>query len=155
MSDICFMGACLIALAPINVATLDGPSMDIAYDYTGKQHNIAHFYEKEGEAVSIDAVALFSNGLAVRLGGNSAIDTAKYDVKPSYRVGATKAWELNDRLSLTTGFDYQFTGESRDSACLDQFDREYYCATLTPFSEKGSSNAKDPYSVSLRVSYQF
>ena len=155
MSDLCLMGACLIALAPTNIDTVSDLGMTTATDYTGTEHSIARFYQTEGATVSADAVALFSNGLAIRLGGTSAIDTAKYDKAPDYRIGFTKLTDLSQSWSIRYGVDYQFTGESKDTPCLDDFNREYYCATLTPFSEKGNTNEKDHYSASVRISYQF
>jgi hypothetical protein len=99
------------------------------------------FYKISGDAI-------FTFGL------NTGFDSPKLSVTPSISLGGAKRWYLSSAKTSHIIFEgnYWLGGAIMHRPCLDSYDREYYCPTLTAWRD--FSYASNPKSYSFKLWYQ-
>lgn len=150
------LGACIIAgrVVSMDMAyTTDMPQY--AHSYDGEARMVGHFYDDEQTNFKVKGYVILDTNTKVTLGYDHGVDTAKYDKAKSYTVGVDQLFKLKDNHYLTVGAHTTFGGEVRHTACTDSYGREYYCATLTAFSDLKQKKHKQPYSVGITYKYKF
>ena len=119
-----------------------------ATSYDGVQRDISRFYQDEQTNFHIAGVFATNEGF-LTWGYDNGLDTAKLDVNPTYQLGITKY--LNENISI--GFEMEYGGATHNTPCYDQFNREYYCMSLTEY--KGDYDEKATRSGSVKLTYRF
>ena len=142
----CIVGAQLTAL---NV----GYNNDInkeAYSYNNEAIDVSRFYKDKQTNYELGLDVFVNNDTAVHLYTNNGIHTEKYTQDNTYSLGVTKV--IDD---ITLNLNTIVHGDEIHTPCYDSFNREYYCETLTAWSDKEIENEENNYSISLNISYKF
>ena len=104
-----------------------------AITYDGTSHNISKFYEPENTNIDV-GVRIHTPASAYDIRIDTGYDTEKYDKKPTLSLGYhTSKWSIIGSLG----------GDTHHTPCYDEFNRKYYCQTLTAWSDSKPKETDD------------
>ena len=126
-----------IIAGAIQLTSLDvgsGPNLPtIATTYDGTSHDVSRFYEPKNTNINIGA-NIRTNQAVYQVGIDTGHDTEKYDKKPSLTLGYhTNDWSITGTIG----------GDERHTPCYDSFQREYFCQSLTAWSDSKPKESND------------
>ena len=147
-------GACILAAQLTGGGVYDPQLPETAYAYDGKARDVSKFYEPESQPFQIAGGVLIEDTL-IHVNYDSGYTTEKLKVSDSATVHATQFIDLSDKLQLSVTAGASFGGERKDTACSDSFGRQYYCGTLTAWSDYKPQEADRYLSGSVKLKYRF
>lgn len=107
------------------------------------QYDVSHFYKPDKLQVNI--VMHYAGrraGEIISLGFDSGFSARKIKIAPALFAGYTRAYRVARSTHITASAGGWFGGEVTHEACRDAFDREYFCPTLTAWSDYRPSRQK-------------
>ena len=145
-------GIC-VAAALTGGGTYDIPTPEIAYAYDGEARDVSHFYEPTNEQFKIGLGVLVEDTL-IHVNYDNGLNSEKLSINESAIIHVTQKVKLDDKLSLSFTAGASFGGEQKHTACSDKFGREYYCGSLTAWSDFQPAE-QDRYTTgSIKLSYK-
>ncbi len=73
-------------------------------------------------------------GEIISVGVDSGYSAAKIHIDPALFIGYTRAFQAAENLTIALGAGGWLGGDISEKPCRDDFDRAYYCPTLTAWS---------------------
>ena len=127
-----------------------------ALSYDGVSRNVERFYKPENTNVVIGANFKANSNTMYSFRIDTGHDTDKYDEEGSITLGITKRHYLDEHKmhSFVWSAANMLGGDIRHTPCYDSFNRQYYCKTLTAWSDyKPEDN--DTYSASVKYKWRW
>ena len=147
------MGVCVSAfLTNGGFMNVDLPKTAGSYD--GKVRSIERFYTHESKPYNIGGLIALDNTV-INIQYNSGVDTEKLDINQSAKIHVTQRFNITENLSLDATIGTSIGGEVRHTACTDSVGREYYCGTLTAWSDFKPEDQKQYKMGKLQLKYRF
>jgi hypothetical protein len=123
------------------------------YDSTVCQ-DVSDKYTPSNIPLLFQGLYQISEDSIITMGFNTGFESSKISVNPSASLGGAHRWYLaaNHTSHLIIEGNYWFGAVVTHRPCLDSYDREYFCPTLSAWSEF----SYDPYprSYSFKLTYE-
>lgn len=112
------------------------PWVTSAYDATSAPYEITPFYTSKSTRTRL-VVNYFIPSTSILLSGgyDSGSDAEKITVSASKFVGLSTFWRLSSQSALYLLMGAWGDQDVTERPCLDSYDREYWCANLTAWSD--------------------
>ena len=125
-----------------------------AYDATVCA-NVGDFYRfRQHNLQRMTVLATFSERFGLRASVTSGAQAAKMTIEPLAVFGLIGSMPLSAGTSVSAEVFGSLGGSLRHKPCLDQYDREYFCGSLTAWSD--FPNKRSPYRESgIKFLYRF
>lgn len=100
-------------------------------------HPVGQFYQSNRVPILASALVFLDRDEILQLAFNSGFNSAKLKVTPSIMLGAGRRFYLNEsHTSQIVLHGYRWFGSRvTHRPCLDSFNREYFCGSLTAWSD--------------------
>ena len=100
------------------------------------QHDLSKFYKSDKPRINLlMRYAGRQAGEVISFGFDSGYSAKKIEVKPALFLGYTRAFQVARQTHIVIGVSGWLGGKVSEKACLDSFNRAYYCPTLTAWSD--------------------
>ena len=106
-----------------------------AYD-SSVQHDVSKFYRPD--KMHVNAMMHYAGrraGEVFSFGFDSGFSATKMKVKPALFFGYARAFEVTKTTAVSMSAGGWLGGKVSEKPCLDAYDREYYCPTLTAWTD--------------------
>lgn len=136
-----------------DIAILQPPNYVCSAYSADSCFNIGKFYAANRPQIGVTGLFGFDNSTMLQWGFNTGYDSPKLTISPAVLVGVAKRFYFNDERASHIIFEAsQWLGGSvKHRPCLDDFNRSYYCATISAWSE--FSYDPHPTSAFFKVTY--
>ena len=105
------------------------------YDSTVKYY-VGNFYKPNSNRYQLIVNILgFQKGQFFSIGFDNGVQAQKLSVNQALFVGLTNTFEVSKQTLFNIGFGAWLGGNISESPCVDSYDREYWCQTLTSWSD--------------------
>ncbi len=115
----------------------------LAFSYDNEARDVSRFYRQENPQMNMvlhyggrHAGEVFSVGL------DNGMKADKLTIKPAVFVGYARAFESKRQAFTSLSVGSWFGGKAKHRACVDAVGRQYYCPTLTAWSDFNQPNTK-------------
>lgn len=100
-------------------------------------YNVAHFYKSNRPRFKVMLhYSGWLKGAVFSFGADSGHNSQKIKLKPAIFVGYTQAFRLNATSYIAFGAGAWFGGKIKETPCLDDYNRRYWCHNLTAWSDR-------------------
>lgn len=149
-------GACLTGaqLDYLTVSPQDTPEM-VAYSYDGVARDVSRFYKPEDPSIKLGASFFIDDDIKITAKYDNGYKAQKYEVEDSLAIQYTQVFDITDNTFLTFSGGTTIGGGSEHESCKDSYGREYYCGSLTAWSDFKQTDDDTPYNVSFTVTKRF
>ena len=107
-----------------------------AYDLTSTRYSMSNFYALQNDHQRlVGHIAGFSKGELFSIGYDSGINTQKLNVNNAMYAGYTKTMSFTKSSLTSISFGSWFGGKASESPCVDGYERQYSCQSLTSWSD--------------------
>lgn len=118
--------------------------MDVADFYRFRQRNLQR----------MTVVATFSEQIGLRASITTGAKATKLTISPRVVLGLVGSMRLSAGSSVSAEIFGSLGGTLRHKPCLDEYDREYFCGSLTAWSD--FPNKQTPYRESgIKLIYRY
>ena len=116
-------------------AVMTRPS--VVHSYSGAvRYDVSRFYKPDAPQINIIMhYADRTPGEIISLGLDSGYRAEKIRVNPALFLAYTRAVKITRQSYLTAAIGGWLGGTVTEKPCMDSFDREYYCPTLTAWRD--------------------
>lgn len=143
----------------VNIVRADGaklmPTPKIATSYNGVQYDVAGFYKKKPRINMVVHYAGRVPGEALSLGVDSGFSAKKIQLKPALFIGYTRALQLQENTYVALNANSWLGGGVSEQPCMDNYNREYYCPTLTAWSDYKPIENIDNFELNIVFQHNF
>lgn len=124
-----------------NIILADGkslmkrPSAVRSYSKT-VEYDVSHFYQPD--KLQLNMIVHYAGRLAgeiISFGFDTGFSAEKITLKPALFAGYTRAFQVAKSTHISVSMGGWFGGKVSHKPCRDDFEREYYCPTLTAWSD--------------------
>ena len=120
---------------PLPLAAPSYGTVCSAYD-SGVCANVNEFYQFNHKTLQrVTAVVTFSNQWGLRLSFTTGAQATKLALDPRLQIGILRTKAMASGRSLSAEAFSTLGGDTRHKPCLDEYDREYFCGSLTAWSD--------------------
>ena len=153
----CIGAACLLSLKLTGGDFLYNHKLPhTAKSYDGVSRDISKFYKEERTPINFQGYAVLNTNTKINFGFDNGIQTPKYTKDRTFVVGVNQYIKLNDDWKVNLTSNVKWGGHQKHEPCVDSYKREYYCATLTAWSDfKEPERNETSYNVGIRFSRKF
>ena len=123
----------VIAITSLQMGFVNLP--DTAYSYDGTARDISQFYRQSIPTTTVGYLKELNDTNYITGYVSSGIYSEKYDVYPTVGFTLNNIQPITDKWDLTTSLASTLSGGYSHSPCADSYNREYYCANLTAWSD--------------------
>ena len=107
-----------------------------SYDSTSTRYGMSSFYAlKNDHQRLVGHIDGFSKGELFSIGYDSGINSQKLNVNNALYAGYTKTMSFTKSSLTSISFGSWFGGRVSESPCVDSYNRQYSCRTLTAWSD--------------------
>jgi len=134
--------------APSLVAS--GYDRSVVYDLSG-------FYQglRQPRINFVLNYATATHGEVISFGFDPGARSEKVTVKSALFLGYTRAFMPQKNLTLSFSTGAWILGGLSESPCVDSYEREYHCGSLTAWSDYSKPKYRTPYYLDLRLGFSF
>lgn len=129
-------------------------SVHSAYD-DSTSYNLGRFFRARNNRLSLIANWATIAGTIWSVGIDSGHSSQKIKLQGSLFLGATSSWQTNRNQVITLGFGSWHGGGVRESPCVDEYDRRYYCPTLIAWSDRIEIRSGAQWYLDIRLTQKF
>jgi hypothetical protein len=131
-------------------AVASGYDSSVAYDVSG-------FYQglRKTRVNFILNYSTETHGEVVSFGFDPGAQSEKATVKRALFVGYTRALVPQKSVILTFSTGAWIFSGMNETPCIDSYDRQYHCRSLTAWSDYSSPKYRTPYYFDLRLGFRF
>ena len=141
-------------LTALSIGYMDLPTEAKSYD--DNVRDISRFYKQETPSLTIGGGYIIDNKSYITFGTTTGTYTPKLSIGNSFNVGYTNQIKLNKSWSLKYNGQVNYNGSIKNSPCVDEYNRTYYCGDLTAWSDfEGNRNEKISLSGGISFSYKW
>jgi hypothetical protein len=127
-----------------------------SYDSTSTRYSVANFYAQQNDRQRlIGHVNGFSKGELFSIGYDSGINAQKLNVNNSLYAGYTKTMSFTKSSLTAVSFGSWFGGKTSESPCVDSYQRQYSCQSLTAWGDYKPSYPRPLAFIDLRHVWLF
>ena len=127
-----------------------------AYDSTSTRYGMSNFYALQNDHQRlVGHINGFSKGELFSIGYDSGINTQKLNVNNALYAGYTKTMSFTKSSLTAIGFGSWFGGRTSERPCIDSYDRQYACQSLTAWGDYKPSYPKPLAFIDLRHVWVF
>ena len=132
------------------------PRVTSAYDSTSAPYEITPFYTSKSNRIRL-VVNYFipSTSILLSAGYDTGSEAEKITVSASRFIGLSSFWRLTNQSAvylLAGAWDQQGVTER---PCIDAYDREYWCANLTAWSDHSPVDTSQLNFINLKYELRF
>ncbi len=136
------------------VKLMDNPKT--AGSYNGIKYDVSNFYiDKKPRINMIMHYAGRTPGEILSLGIDNGFSAKKIKIKPALFVGYTRAFQLQKNIHIALNANSWLGGNTSEESCRDDYNREYYCPTLTAWSDYKQINNSTNFEQNIVFKYNF
>lgn len=107
-----------------------------AGSYNGVQYDVSHFYTAKKPRINmIMHYAGRTPGEILSFGIDSGFSAKKIKIKPALFVGYSRAFKIKENTHIAFNINGWLGGKILEQPCRDDYNREYYCPTLTAWRD--------------------
>ncbi len=114
-----------------------------AFSYDNRARDVSRFYRQEKPQMNM--VLHYGGrhpGEVFSVGLDNGMEADKLTIKPAVFVGYARAFESKRHEFMSLSVGSWFGGKAKHRACVDAVGRQYYCSTLTAWSDFNQPNTK-------------
>ena len=127
-----------------------------AYDSTSTRYGMSNFYALQNDHQRlVGHINGFSKGELFSIGYDSGINTQKLNVNNALYAGYTKTMSFTKSSLTAISFGSWFGGRTSERPCIDSYDRQYACQSLTAWGDYKPSYPKPLAFIDLRHVWVF
>jgi hypothetical protein len=127
-----------------------------AYDSTSTRFNVSNFYAFQNDRQKlIGHINGFTKGELFSIGYDSGVNAQKLNVNNAFYAGYTKTMSFSKSSLTSISFGSWFGGRVSESPCIDSYNRQYSCQTLTAWSDYHPSYPRPLAFIDLRHVWVF
>ena len=127
-----------------------------AYDSTSTRYGMSNFYALQNDHQRlVGHINGFSKGELFSIGYDSGINAQKLNVNNSVYAGYTKTMSFTKSSLTAISFGSWFGGRTSERPCIDSYDRQYACQSLTAWGDYKPSYPKPLAFIDLRHVWVF
>jgi len=127
-----------------------------AYDLTSTRYGMSNFYALQNDHQRlVGHINGFSKGELFSIGYDSGINAQKLNVNNSVYAGYTKTMSFTKSSLTAISFGSWFGGRTSERPCIDSYDRQYACQSLTAWGDYKPSYPKPLAFIDLRHVWVF
>jgi hypothetical protein len=127
-----------------------------AYDSTSTRYGMSNFYALQNDHQRlVGHINGFSKGELFSIGYDSGINTQKLNVNNAVYAGYTKTMSFTKSSLTAISFGSWFGGRISERPCIDSYDRQYACQSLTAWVDYKPSYPKPLAFIDLRHVWVF
>ena len=149
------LGTCIIAMQLTGGGTYNPQLPEVAYSYDGKARSIERFYKKKKQPFHIGGSIVTRDLYKIDLYHNSGLETKKLDIDSTNKIQISKFIDLGKNWSVIPTAGYAFGGKKTHTSCIDKYNREYYCGTLTAWSDFKDKEKKNINAVNAGITFKY
>ena len=144
-----------IQLTSLEVGT-DPVQQSTANSYDGTSREISRFYKPENTNIQLGVNIQTDPNSLYKIKVDTGHDTMKYDEDLSLTLGIVKRHHPRANHTLTWGVEGTIGGNVKHTPCYDEYNRQYYCQSLTAWSDFTPEREKnDEHKASINYSIRF
>jgi hypothetical protein len=114
-----------------------------SYDANSTRYNVSEFYKPNADRYKlITHTNGFNKGEIFSIGYDSGINSQKMTINSAVFLGYAKTMSFTKTSITSIGVGSWFGGSTSERPCLDSYDRQYSCRTLTSWSDSKTSYPK-------------
>jgi hypothetical protein len=119
--------------------------------------NLSRFYEglRKPRISFILNYATATYGEVLSFGFDPGAQSHKANVKSALFLGYTRAFTPKRNLTLSFSTGAWVFGGMMEIPCVDTYDRQYHCGSLTAWSDHSSPKYDAPYYLDFRLGFSF
>jgi hypothetical protein len=120
-------------------------------------HDVSHFYSGL-KKTRVNLILNFPTniyGQILSLGYDSGAKSEKARVNKGYFIGLSQSAAISNIESLSFSIGAWLSGRVSENPCLDSYDREYACRSLTAWSDFSQYSKKNWYYIDLKYKLIF
>lgn len=144
-----------------NIRSADGSillnisdSVSSIYDPT-TSYDVGRFFKPQGSRLSFIVNWGPITGTVWSVGIDTGYRSQKLKLNPSIFFGTTSSWQTGKNQTISFGLGAWLGGKVNETPCLDDYDREYSCSTLTAWADKNPVNQSSYKYLDLRFKQLF
>lgn len=127
-----------------------------AYDSTSTRYGMSNFYALQNDHQRlVGHINGFSKGELFSIGYDSGINAQKLNVNNSVYAGYTKTMSFTKSSLTAISFGSWFGGRTSERPCIDSYERQYACQSLTAWGDYKPSYPKPLAFIDLRHVWVF
>ena len=111
-----------------------------AYSYDGEARDISHFYEPSFPTTTVGYAYDTSKDSWIDGYNSSGYYTDKLDKNPTINAVYNHVWSIAENTNLIGSVGTTMDLGMNHRPCTDSYNRQYYCANLTAFSDLERKN---------------
>lgn len=127
-----------------------------AGSYNNVQYDISHFYTNKKPRINM--VIHYAGripGEILSFGIDNGFSAQKINIRPAFFVGYSRAFKLAKNTHIAANANAWLGGKVSEQPCRDDFNREYYCATLTAWSDYKPIDNPANFQLNIVFKYNF
>ena len=157
MSSVCVGLICLtkIALIDFDMDHIGHDLPKVAYSYDGVARNVSRFYKSQGKEYKLGLIFAFDSDTMITLNYDNGLKTEKMKIDKYTEIKLVQGVKVNNNLNLSFKTRIQIGGDISHTPCVDGFGRNYYCGSLTAWSDFDPVEITREYIGEVVFSYKF
>ncbi|SMN02383.1 hypothetical protein SPONN_943 [uncultured Candidatus Thioglobus sp.] len=107
-----------------------------ASSYNGIEYNISNFYQaKKSRMNMVIHYAGIKPGEILSFGFDTGFSAKKININPALFLGYTRAFQMTEDANIAFNVNGWIGGKVSEQACVDEYNRQYCCPTLTAWRD--------------------
>ena len=127
---------------------------DVAYSYDGMERDVSKFYKPEEPSVKAGGSFFIDDNIKLSLQYDNGYESMKYKRDDSLSIQYTQLFDIKENHYVTFSGGTVIGGEDNHTSCKDSYGREYYCGSLTAWSDFKTDH-DTPWNASLTYTMRF
>lgn len=116
--------------------------LDTTANINSFTHNVSHFYKSNRPRFNVMLHYLgWLKGTVFSLGLDSGHNSQKLDLTPAIFIGYTQAVKMSPTSHIAFGAGSWFGGKVKESSCVDDYNRQYWCYNLTAWDDRPNQSS--------------
>lgn len=117
--------------------------------------DVSSFYKLNHQTLQrITLVGAFTNNWGVRLSLTTGAEATKVLIDPRLQIGVIRSVPFSSDRALSIEVYGSIGGDLKHKPCLDSYDREYFCGSLTAWSDYPNKTISFP-EYGFKVLYRY
>ena len=140
------------SLATVNDKPLMNSPNNVCSSYeTSVCQNVNNFYKPNSPELIVTGIYKIDSDNILSFGFNTGYNSSKLHVSPSFLIGAAKRFYTSSKKDshFVVEGNYWHGSNVTHHPCLDSYDREYFCGSLTAWSDFNYDHHPDSYNVKI------
>ena len=152
---ISILGACLIGGGLDQLYNYRDDLPTVAPSYIGAEYDVSKFYKSRRPQFYGSGHLLFDSQTKIQIGFDNGLNTEKMKRSRRYDVMVTQLFDMTDNSYFSLSVSKSFGGNTKHTPCRDSYSREYYCGSLTAWSDFNQPTTDNPVRGNITYNWRF